>query len=178
VTHAGSDAFVDFNTLLHEHARRRRDRVAIESPDQDARITFGELDDLTRRVVHFLAAHGVGHGDRISILASVNTQLFGSSPAVQSVRTVFRDLMVIRVGPVGGGQANAPVSTSLTVIMTACDAEVMDWLLNNAVLKYELESYKDYGSIPTGPDPGCGSVGSAKGVGPVEVNKRWSFTTP
>jgi len=69
VTHAGSDAFVDFNTLLHEHARRRRDRVAIESPDQDARITFGELDDLTRRVVHFLAAHGVGHGDRISILA-------------------------------------------------------------------------------------------------------------
>jgi len=117
-------------------------------------------------------------GDRISILASVNTQLFGSSPAVQSVRTVFKDLMVIRVGPVGGGQANAPVSTSLTVIMTACDAEFMDWLLNNAVLKYELESYKDYGSIPTGPDPGCGSVGSAKGVGPVEVNKRWSFTTP
>lgn len=118
-------------------------------------------------------------GDRISILASVNTQVFGSSPAVQSVRTVFRDLMVIRVGPVGGAaQGTSPVSTSLTVIMTACDSEFMDWLLNNSVLKYELESYKDYGSIPTGPDPGCESVGSAKGVGPVEVNKRWSFTTP
>ncbi len=117
-------------------------------------------------------------GDRISILASVNTQVFGSSPAVLSVRTVFRDLTVIRVGPVGQAQGTSPVSTSLTVIMTACDAEFMDWLLNNAVLKYELESYKDYGSSPSGPDPACESVGSAKGVGPVEVNKRWSFTTP
>ena len=118
-------------------------------------------------------------GDRISILASVNTQVFGSSPAVQSVRTVFRDLMVIRVGPVGGqAQGTGPVSTSLTVIMTACDAEFMDWLLNNAVLKYELESYKDYGSSPTNPDPACNSVGATKGVGPKEVDKRWSFTTP
>jgi len=31
------------------------------------------------------------------------------------------------------------VSTSLTVLMTACDTEYMFWLLNNAVLKYELE---------------------------------------
>jgi len=54
----------------------------------------------------------------------------------------------------------------------------MFWLLNNAVLKYELESYKDYGAIPTGPDPGCDSVAAARGVGPTEVNKRWGFTNP
>ena len=119
-------------------------------------------------------------GDRISILASVNTQVFGSGQAVLSVRTVFRDLMVLRVGPVAttqGGSASQ-VSTSLTVLMTACDSEYMFWLLNNATLKYELESYRDYGATPTQPDPACQSVLAAKGVGPVEVNKRWSFTTP
>ena len=116
-------------------------------------------------------------GDRISILASANTQLFSGGPSVSSVRTVFRDLLVLRVGPVATAQGGA-VSTSLTVLMTACDSEYMFWLLNNAVLKYELESYKDYGAIPTGPDPGCDSVAAARGVGPVEVNKRWGFTNP
>jgi pilus assembly protein CpaB len=117
-------------------------------------------------------------GDRISILASLNTQVLGASPAVLAVRTVFRDLMVLRVGPASSTQGTAQVSTSLTVLMTACDSEYMFWLVNNATLKYELESYHDYGATPTQPDPGCESVLAAKGVGPAAVNKRWSFTTP
>jgi pilus assembly protein CpaB len=117
-------------------------------------------------------------GDRISILASVNTQVFGSGQSVLAVRTVFRDVPVLRVGPVATTQGASQVGTSLTVMLTACDAEFMFWLLNNATLKYELESYKDYGAPPTQPDPACQSVIDAKGVGPVAVNKRWSFTTP
>src|SRR6202158_6598090 len=38
-------------------------------------------------------------GDRITVLATVNTSLFGSTRAVPVVRTVFRDLDIIRVGP-------------------------------------------------------------------------------
>ena len=117
-------------------------------------------------------------GDRISILASLNTQVLGASPALLAVRTVFRDLMVLRVGPATTGQSTSQVSTSLTVLMTACDSEYMFWLINNATLKYELESYHDYGVTPTQPDPSCDSVLAAKGVGPAAVNKRWSFTTP
>ncbi|HEV2217208.1 MAG TPA: Flp pilus assembly protein CpaB [Candidatus Dormibacteraeota bacterium] len=118
-------------------------------------------------------------GDRISILASLNTQVLGASPAVLAVRTVFRDLMVLRVGPATTAQtATSEVSTSLTVLMTACDSEYMFWLINNATLKYELESFHDYGATPTQPDPSCESVLAAKGVGPAAVNKRWSFTTP
>ena len=117
-------------------------------------------------------------GDRISILASVNTQVFGSGQSVLAVRTVFRDVPVLRVGPVATTQGASQVGTSLTVMMTACDAEFMFWLLNNSTLKYELESYKDYGATPTQPDPACQSVLAAKGAGPVEVNKRWGFTTP
>ena len=117
-------------------------------------------------------------GDRISILASLNAQVLGGSPAVLAVRTVFRDVMVLRVGPSSTAQGTSQVSTSLTVLMTACDSEFMFWLINNATLKYELESYHDYGATPTQPDPGCASVLAAKGVGPAAVNKRWSFTTP
>jgi acyl-coenzyme A synthetase/AMP-(fatty) acid ligase len=64
-----SDAYTDIDTLLEGHARRRPTKVAVESPDQDARITFGELEALTRRFANVLTAEGVGHGDRISILA-------------------------------------------------------------------------------------------------------------
>jgi len=66
---AGSSAYTDVNTLLEEHARRRPAKVLVESPDQGARITFGELEALTRRFANFLAAEGVRHGDRISILS-------------------------------------------------------------------------------------------------------------
>ena len=117
-------------------------------------------------------------GDRITVLASANTQIFGVAPAVLSVRTVFRDLDVLRVGPVVQAQGASPVSTSLTVLMTACDSEYLFWLLNNATLKYELESFKDYGSAPTSPDPKCPSVVAAGGVGPKEVDQRWHFTSP
>jgi hypothetical protein len=59
--------------------------------------------------------------------------------------------------------------------VTACDAEYLFWLLNNAVLKYTLESFKDYAAAPSQPDPTCPKPG---GVGPKEVNKRWQFTGP
>jgi long-chain acyl-CoA synthetase len=65
----GSNAYTDPNTLLEEHARRRPDKVFIESPDQGSRITFGEFDALTRRFANFLASEGVRRGDRISVLS-------------------------------------------------------------------------------------------------------------
>ena len=66
---AGSAAFTDPNTLLEQHARLRADKFAIESPDQGTRITFGELDALTRRFANYLASEGLRPGERISVLA-------------------------------------------------------------------------------------------------------------
>jgi long-chain acyl-CoA synthetase len=66
---AGSSAYADFNTLLEAHARLRPAKIFVESPDQHARITFGEFEALTRRFTNFLAAADVHHGDRISILS-------------------------------------------------------------------------------------------------------------
>ena len=114
-------------------------------------------------------------GDRITMLATINTSVFGagSSPVV---RTVFKDLNVIRVGPASTPEGQQ--ASSLTLLMTACDSEYLFWLLNNAVLKYELESSTDYAATPNKPDPACPSVTAAGGVGPKEVNAKWQFTKP
>jgi acyl-coenzyme A synthetase/AMP-(fatty) acid ligase len=69
VVGTGSNAYTDPGTLLEEHARRRPDKVFIESPDQGSRITFGEFEALTRRFANFLAEEGVCRGDRISVLS-------------------------------------------------------------------------------------------------------------
>jgi pilus assembly protein CpaB len=114
-------------------------------------------------------------GDRITMLATVNTTTFGVTPGQQVVRTVFRDLDIIRVGPVNAPSSTAQVASSLTLLLTACDAEYLFWLLNNATLKYTLESFKDYATSPSQPDPACAKPA---GVGPKEVNKRWQFTGP
>ncbi|HAC46349.1 MAG TPA: hypothetical protein DCF65_09805 [Chloroflexi bacterium] len=116
-------------------------------------------------------------GDRIAVLATINTSVFGATPGVSVVRTVFKNLYVIRVGPASATNAAAQLTSSLTVLMTACDSEYMYWLLNNAILKYTLESYKDYGTAPTQPDSNCPTLASAGGVGPKDVDKKWSFTS-
>jgi len=116
-------------------------------------------------------------GDRITMLATINTSILGAVPGAAVVRTVFRDLDVIRVGPATGqsGQG-AQVTSSLTLLTTACDAEFLFWLLNNATMKYALESFKDYAASPNQPDPSCPNISSGVGVGPKEVDKRWHFT--
>jgi Flp pilus assembly protein CpaB len=115
-------------------------------------------------------------GDRITMLATVNTSIFGTASQVPVVRTVFSNLYILRVGPVATQNA-AGVSSSLTLLVTGCDAEYLFWLLNNAVLKYTLESFRDYSATPSQPDPTCPNISSAGGVGPKEVDKRWHFTT-
>ena len=116
-------------------------------------------------------------GDRITMLATINTSAFGQSPGRNVVLTVFRDVDVLRVGPSNAGSANGAVTSSLTVLMTACDSEYLFWLLNNATMKYELESYKDYQGLPTDADIKCPGVSSATGVGPRDIDSRWHFST-
>jgi Flp pilus assembly protein CpaB len=96
--------------------------------------------------------------DYISMIATVST---GGKVAS---KTVFTNLHVIRVGM--QSTAGSPASaSSLTVVVTECQAEVITWFLTYASLKYTLQSFKDYlqpGTIQ--PDPKCPTVGDAKGV--------------
>src|SRR2546427_8572388 len=69
-------------------------------------------------------------GDRITMLATINTSSFGQSPGRPVVLTVFRDVDVLRVGPASNAPAvsSGAVTSSLTVLMTACDSEYLFWL--------------------------------------------------
>jgi Flp pilus assembly protein CpaB len=95
-------------------------------------------------------------GDYISVIATV------SSAGKVASKTIFTQLHVIKVGSsTATGNASA---TSLTVVVTQCEAEVITWFLTYAALKYTLESYKDYAPGDQNPDPKCPSVKDAKGV--------------
>jgi len=99
--------------------------------------------------------------DYISVIATVD-----ANGKVASM-TVFTNLHVIRVGPPASGPNVPSTSTasSLTVVVTQCQAEYLTWFLTNAALKYSLESYHDYSPTATqGPDPKCANVDAAKGV--------------
>jgi hypothetical protein len=63
------------------------------------------------------------------------------------------------------GATGGNTATSLTVVVTQCQAEVITFFLGYAALKYTLESYKDYLSATAqSPDPACPTVNSATGV--------------
>jgi pilus assembly protein CpaB len=129
----------------------------------------------------------VAPGDYINIVATVNIQLIllypnGSSSTVnqrQVTRTVFTDVKVIRVGPISAapkeGQPQG-VASSVTVVMTLCDAQYMIWLIQNASLKYVLLSVPDYAKDTPQPDVTCPATSSPEPIGPKEVDARWEFT--
>src|SRR6202140_4425677 len=97
--------------------------------------------------------------DYISVIATVAT-----AGKVAS-KTIFTNLHVIRVGMPGPAGASASTASSLTVVVTECQAEVITWFLNYAALKYVLESFRDYLQPGTvAPAPKCPTVGDAKGV--------------
>ena len=96
-------------------------------------------------------------GDYISVIATVQTNGHVAD------KTIFTQLHVIKVGtPQAAGAATT--ASSLTVVVTQCEAEVITWFLTYASLKYTLESYKDYAPGAQNPDPKCPSVNDAKGV--------------
>ena len=97
--------------------------------------------------------------DYISVIATVTTN------GKVATKTIFHDVHVIRVGSAAGNTSSASTATSLTVVVTYCQAEYITWFLSYAALKYELESYHDYQpSSSQAADPNCPGITSAKGV--------------
>jgi len=120
----------------------------------------------------------IAQGDYIDVIATVNTQLFLSANPRQVTRTVFTSVYVIRVGPQSTvprqGQAQG-LSSSITVLMSLCDAQYMDWLLSNTTLKYALLSFHDYTKQQAPPDSACPSTTAPGLIGPAQVQGRWGF---
>jgi pilus assembly protein CpaB len=115
-------------------------------------------------------------GDFIDIEAVVTPK--GAQSA--NVRTIYSSVRVIRVGPAsaaaGGGSAvtqSGGLASSLTLAVTQCQAEYLNWFLVNAALKYTLLAYQDYQSVPTAADGACAKTGAAGGVVESDIRSRW-----
>ena len=108
--------------------------------------------------------------DYIAIIATVDVN------AKIASATVFTNVHVIRVGTPGADQTSgaSQIATSLTVVVTECQAEYLTWFLTYASLKYTLESYHDYTpNSNVAADPKCASVDAAKGVNLSDVTKNY-----
>ncbi len=136
-------------------------------------------------------------GDYITMIAAAQLTLFNKAGQQQGapqtvIKTVFTNVRVIQVGPAqinvqpaaGANAASSNqgqvggVTSSLTIEVTQCAAEFIQWFLSNSVqLKYTLESFHDYQPAPSGPDPACLTISAAKGVTAADVNKRFTFTS-
>jgi len=112
-------------------------------------------------------------GDYISLVAIVKV----NGIQTNNVRTVYTNVHVLRVGPSSADTSATPtkggVSSSLTIVVTQCQAEYVNWFVSNEQLKYTLESYKDYKPQDTSVDATCPSVAAAGGVKESDVIKRW-----
>ena len=118
-------------------------------------------------------------GDYVNVIVAVSQSAFSTrahttEKSAQVSRTAFTNVRVIEVGP-AGKTAAAGVTSTLTVILTECDAEYFDWLLNNTKITYTVLSYKDYGPAPSQPVASCPPTTST-GVGPDQVDARFHFT--
>jgi Flp pilus assembly protein CpaB len=190
VTPVPPQAFFDVNSVVGKGARVDipadapvTANLVAQSPDllSSSDVTYLPIPSgFVAVTVPTSEQEGVGGyvqlGDRITVLATINTSVFGVIPGAPVVRTVFRNLDVIRVGPASSSSGGQQLTSSLTLLMTACDSEFLFWFLNNAVLKYNLESFKDYQPTPNQPDPSCPQLSTATGVGPREVDAKWHFT--
>ncbi len=140
-----------------------------------------------------VAGH-ISLGDYITVIVSTALTVFNQTGQQQGPtkivsKTVFINLRVIGLGPAaaavqpaaGGssssGAATSGVTSSLTVELTQCDAEYMTWFLGNTTVRYTLESFKDYSSAPTEPDPTCLTITAAGGVTQKQVDAKYHFTS-
>ncbi len=110
-------------------------------------------------------------GDYIDVVAIVTPK--GATTA--NVRTIYAGIHVIRTGLAGqqgSGQGAGSATSSLTIAVTQCQAEYLDWFISNATLKYTLLSSQDYPSAGAAPDNACPASGS-KGVVDSDIKARW-----
>jgi len=124
-------------------------------------------------------ANYIQPGDYIGVLAAAGSGKTGATA------TVFTQLHVIRVGAANlsvtsasstsnTAQSTTPVApTSITVVVTPCQAELIKWLQQNVQVSYELESFQDYAPAPTGPDPACAGLSAAHGVQVTDIVSKF-----
>jgi pilus assembly protein CpaB len=123
-------------------------------------------------------------GDYIAIEA-----LLSPPGSLTNERTIYTNVHVLRAGtasttvaPVGKVTPAPPTTSSgansLTIIVTQCQAEIIDWFIANGSIKYTLESYKDYSPRDVAVDTSCPGVDAAGGVTSAAIRQKYPGLLP
>jgi pilus assembly protein CpaB len=130
-------------------------------------------------------AGNIQAGDYIAISAIVNP-----GGKFSNTRTVYTNVHVLRIGTAADAPSvqpavrpapgavptpapKPPTASSITVVVTQCQAEFLEWFIANATLRYTLESYRNYSPKDIAVDAGCPGVDSAHGVTFNDVTRAW-----
>ena len=112
-------------------------------------------------------------GDYIGIIAVLDV---GSQTVA---KTVFTQVHVLQLGAATFDAAGKPIakastgaSSSLTIVVTECDAEYLNWFLARASLRYVLESHADYATVQK---PSACTIDQAKGVTTADIATRFGI---
>jgi pilus assembly protein CpaB len=115
-------------------------------------------------------------GDYINIQAIAIPKSGGTTA---NVRTIYTNVRVIRVGPAsvtaGGAAANSQqtggLTSSLTLAVSQCQAEYINWFVANAALKYTLLAYPDYQT--TSPTDAICAKTSSGAITESDIRSHW-----
>lgn len=66
--------FESVRAVLTRYAERHPEKTALYDLDQEKRITYGQLDDVTRAIARYLNNIGIKKGDRIALLSDENIE--------------------------------------------------------------------------------------------------------
>ena len=140
-------------------------------------------DGMTAITIPTNEQQGVGGyiqpGDYIDIVATVNTAAFFQAKPHPVTVTVLTNVYVMKVGPAPSiqGQTRAQgVTSSLTVVINACDNNYLNWLLINGSVKYSLVSHSNYPSSIPNTSSACTPSQAIAPFGPSAIDGRWHFT--
>src|SRR5437588_523168 len=135
--------------------------VVVAARDLDQRAVL-QAQDLT--TAHWAAAD-VPPSAVTSSRAAVGQVLLASLKRGQPV-------LSNQIGQAGSTAAGPP--SSLTLAVSECQAEFLNWFAANASLKYTLLAHDDYAAAAAAPpDAACPAGGSSKGVTEADVRARW-----
>ena len=112
-------------------------------------------------------------GDYIGIIAVLDVG------ATTVAKTVFTQVHVLQLGAATFDAEGKPLakvsggsSSSLTISVTECDAEYLNWFIARAALRYVLESHSDYATTDK---PSTCTIDQAKGVTNADIAARFGI---
>jgi Flp pilus assembly protein CpaB len=120
----------------------------------------------------------IAKGSYVDVIVTLDRSVVSKKLTGSATKTVFTNVYVAFVGPQTVVQQHGlaqGLSSSLTVLLSECDAEYLTWFLSNGTVKYTLLSDKENLGLPTSA-PDCPSTSvRADEVTPDMVNSRFHF---